>query len=269
MIIKEFENKTFVNNTDKVKWLVENKETIINASKGIIKHSDCTSVLMQGTNKQSTVTNKEVAKDELTATLIINTTNIMDSHGDVHIEGIWDKSLVENTHIMHIQEHKQQFDKIIADGQDLNAYVKTYNWTELGYDHQGTTQALVFESNVKKTRNEYMFDQYSKGYVKNHSVGMQYVNIELAVNDKEYKDEYAVWIKYIDSIINKGYAESIGYFWAVTEAKVIEGSAVPIGANPITPTLNIKSAEKEFEVHEDEYYNILHKLRANKIKILK
>ena len=28
-----------------------------------------------------------------------------------------------------------------------------------------------------------------------------------------------------------------GYFWAVLEAKLIEGSAVVIGSNPVTPTL--------------------------------
>ena len=29
-----------------------------------------------------------------------------------------------------------------------------------------------------------------------------------------------------------------GYFWAVTEAKYLEGSAVPFGSNVMTPTLN-------------------------------
>ncbi|MCE5346805.1 MAG: hypothetical protein LLG13_11045 [Bacteroidales bacterium] len=271
MIIKELENKTFIDTKDKIKWLVENKEKMISASKGTIKHSDCISVLMQKSANHDDIikTNKDVNKDELFATLIINTTNILDSHGDVHIEGIWDKCLAEKPNLMHIQEHQKQFDKIIADGEDLNVYVKTYNWVDLGYDHPGTTQALVFESNIKKARNEFMFGQYQKGYVKNHSVSMQYVNIELAVNDNEYKDEYAVWLKYIDNIVNKKYAESVGYFWAVTEANVFEGSAVPVGSNPVTPTLNIKQANKEIVVHEDEYYNVLHKLRANKISILK
>lgn len=270
MIIKEFEDKSFVNATDKFKWLVDNKERLINNSKGTVKYSDCISILpLNITKAEDAIVDKMVNKDELSATIVINTTNIMDSHGDVHIEGIWDKSLAEKSNIMHIQEHKQEFDKIIADGEDLNAYVKAYNWVDLGYNHPGSTQALVFDSKVKKTRNEFMFNQYQKGYVKNHSVGMQYVNIELAIKDESYKDEFAVWNKYLGNVVNKEYAESIGYFWAVTEAKVFEGSAVPRGSNPVTPTLNVKRAEKEIVVHEDEYYSILHKLRANKIKILK
>jgi len=83
-----------------------------------------------------------------------------------------------------------------------------------------------------------MYKEYKANRVKNHSVGMQYVNIELALNDEEEKDEFATWNKYIDSIANREEVEQKGYFWAVKEAKVIEGSAVPIGSNRITPTLD-------------------------------
>ena len=40
-----------------------------------------------------------------------------------------------------------------------------------------------------------------------------------------------------DVIKSKEIAEAQGYFWVVKEAKVIEGSAVPIGSNQFTPTL--------------------------------
>ncbi len=40
---------------------------------------------------------------------------------------------------------------------------------------------------------------------------------------------------------NKEEAENQGYFWAVKEAKVLEGSAVPIGSNTATPTLEVKN----------------------------
>lgn len=130
-----------------------------------------------------------------------------------------------------------QFDKIISDGNDLEAFVKNMNWEELGFQYSGTTQALIFDSTLKKDRNNFMFNQYAKGFVKNHSVGMQYVQIELAVNDEQYEDEYKVWRTYFDKIANKEWAEYKGYFFAVREAKLIEGSAVPIGSNTATPTL--------------------------------
>ncbi len=63
----------------------------------------------------------------------------------------------------------------------------------------------------------------------------------------KYKEEFAIWNKYFDQIVNKQDLEDSGYFWAVKEAKVIEGSAVPIGSNIVTPTLdnNVKDTKQE------------------------
>ena len=54
--------------------------------------------------------------------------------------------------------------------------------------------------------------------------------------------------RYIDFIPNADEAKEDGMFWAVTEAKVIEGSSVVIGSNTITPTLNNKSTFIEPEI---------------------
>jgi hypothetical protein len=80
---------------------------------------------------------------------------------------------------------------------------------------------------------------------------MRYVKIDLAINSEEkyYADEKKVWDKYIDEVANRDEAEKQGYFWAVTEAKAIEGSAVVIGSNQITPTLEVE--EKNIEPSKD------------------
>ena len=90
-----------------------------------------------------------------------------------------------------------------------------------------------------------MFRQYKNGWVNFHSIGLRYVKIALAVNDKQYKEEYNNWKKYISQIVNREEAEKIGYFYAVTEVKVIEGSAVTLPANPLTPTLASKGQEPQ------------------------
>ena len=53
----------------------------------------------------------------------------MDSHKDVHISGIWDKSVRENKYIMHLREHQMKYDYIISDDKDLNVEVKEYSWS--------------------------------------------------------------------------------------------------------------------------------------------
>jgi len=226
---------------ERIKKVVREKDTIIAQKKSKMKEADgivITDAAQKSVKKQVEV---DEDKDELEAVLIINTTNFMDSHGDVHMPGLWSKSLNENRNIMHLQEHQMKFDKIIADGEDLNAFTRKFSWSDLGYSYMGETEALVFSSKIKRERNGYMFDQYRRGRVNNHSVGMGYVKIELAVDDKDEAEYYKNWTDNIDKIANREKADETGYFWIVREAKVIEGSAVPIGSNTATPTYDIKS----------------------------
>ena len=235
-----------------IEWVKANKSLLLMNKKSVIKYSDSVSLTMPIAESSEVI--KEVGVGKMSGTMntdgrimvksAMNTTNIMDSHDDVHIAGLWKKTLAENKNIIHLQEHKMTFDKVITD--EVNAYTKAMTWASLGYDYEGSTQVLVFDSVVTDSRNKYMYDLYSAGQVKNHSVGMQYVKIELAINDKakEYADEKAVWDKYIGEIANADYAKSKGYFFAVTEAKLIEGSAVVIGSNRATPTISVTEAGK-------------------------
>lgn len=199
--------------------------------------------------------NTGIDEGMIKVTPVINSCYWYDSHGDVHIPGIWNKSLSDNSKraangIFHLQEHSMKFQNIIAEYGDVNPYVRSVSWRELGVEFDGATECLCFDSTVRKEVNQYMFDLYSKKRVKNHSVGMYYVNIDLAVNfdSKDFEEEYALWKKYIDFIPNADEAKEDGMFWAVTEAKVIEGSSVVIGSNTITPTLNDKSTFIEPEI---------------------
>lgn len=76
---------------------------------------------------------------------------------------------------------------------------------------------------------------------------MRYVKIFLAINSDslEHKEEFEVWQKYASQVANIKEAEAQGFFWAVTEAKIIEGSAVVKGSNIATPTLSTET--KDFE----------------------
>ena len=61
----------------------------------------------------------------------------------------------------------------------------------------------------------------------------------MCIDNADYGAEYEAWEKYIEYAVNPELAENRGYFWAVTEAKAIEGSAVPLGSNWLTPTLSV------------------------------
>ena len=240
--IKEFPDTTFESKEQMFTHLRENKKTLISQKKMATKDADSVVFLSKVSNsKGETIKAGTNGIDELSTLkldVVINTTNVMDSHSDVHLKGIWNKSVREKKDLYLLQEHKMRFDSIITD--TVKASVRQMSWKDLGADYHGTTEALIFDVEIDKQRNPFMFDQYSKGYVKNHSVGMRYVKMELALNSENKYDveEKEVWDKYISEVINKEDAEAQGYFWAVTEAKIIEGSAVPMGSNTITPVLD-------------------------------
>lgn len=230
-------------------FLLKNKNLLITEKKSTVKFGDAFCLSNLYINEKGEV--EDISKaansgidenvDAIQVLSIINTCNWMDSHSDVHIPGIWKKSLSENKMLYLLQEHSMTFKGIITD--DLKASTRDYSWKDLGVDAPGVTEALVFDSRIEKSRNTFMFNEYRMKRVKNHSVGMNYVRIEMAINDDEYKSEFAVWNKYIGQIANKSLAEKKGYFFAVTEAKVVEGSAVPIGSNRITPTQSVEQAK--------------------------
>lgn len=219
---------------------------IIDVKKSAIKRADDISCFFYPNveNNYEIKENKPIENPDnrLDVKVVINTTNIFDSHEDVHINGIWTKSLKEYKFIEHIREHKSGFENIISDGDDLKAYVKDFDFKELGFDYNGKTQALIFESIVDKDRNPFMHNQYAKGWVKQHSVGMRYINVFPAIDNKNYVKEYKAWKKYYDRIGNKEDIKQ-GFFFAVTEGKALEGSAVTKGSNHVTPTINNNNSE--------------------------
>lgn len=233
----------------------KNRELIMTQKKNAIKHSDSVNLVISTSDnaQKENATKQEVDTTienptVLNAKLVINTTNLIDSHMDCHIKGIWKKSLSETKTLYLLQEHEMEFDKIIADSvqDNLQAYTKNVTFKSLGYDYEGSTEALVFDTKIKQEINPFMFDLYKKGRVYNHSVGMRYVKLYLCINsnEAEYSAEKDNWDKYYPLVANKEVANEKGFFWAVTEAKVIEGSAVIKGSNHCTPVMEIE-IEKE------------------------
>lgn len=234
------------------KFLKTNKSLLVAEKKAATKFADSVSYIEGYVTEKGEVvkaapatTEDLLKKDSIRVKVVINTTNLMDSHSDVHMKGIWKKSVKEQKMPLLINQHRMQLEEIVSD--KVKASVKEISWNELGYDFKGTTEALIFDAEIEKERHEFMFKQYAKGYVKEHSVGMRYVNIEMAINSEEkyYAEEKAVWDKYIDEVVNREEAERKGYFWAVTEAKIIEGSAVVKGSNYATPTISVKENTDE------------------------
>ena len=133
---------------------------------------------------------------------------------------------------------------------NLGVYVAEKSIRDLGYDANGTTEVLA--AKIEVTDEDYK-QKYATGQIRNHSVGIRYVTIKLAINDPSEEKEFAVWNKYRPEIINGELADQKGFFWAVEEQQLMEISAVLWGSNPYTPTTNSsKSLQEELNELKEE-----------------
>jgi hypothetical protein len=238
-------------------WLIANKSALIAQKKSELKRADAFSFVTESINEKGEVTKADGAisadATKIKVRCIINTTKLLDSHGDVHIDQLWNKSLKETKDHYLVKEHDFSFEGIISD--NVKAFAKQMLWKDLGFDYEGYTQALIFDCVIDKSESPIMFEKYRMGKVKQHSVGMRYVNVKLAINDDRYQEEKGNWDKYITEVANKSDAEALGYFWPVLEAKIIEGSAVVRGSNFATPTHSIQQVKSEADVITPENEN--------------
>lgn len=256
-------NKSFEDKEEMLLEISKNLSEIIEVKKSAIKRADGygISVEVEGVTKEvidnlREITTKSFGQEnkaidytkeanlpKLEVTVISNTTNFLDSHGDVHLDGVWNKTISDNKNgFDHLQEHYNSFANIIATNCKTTILKTTFK--ELGFDFEGTTQALQHKSIIDPIRNLFMYNQYANEWVKNHSVGMIYKGDVLycANTEEDWAKEYKKnWDKYYPIIANKEKADEKGYFFAVKEAKLVEFSAVPKGSNPITPTLIIET----------------------------
>ena len=221
--------------------ILKDKESAMQMKKAQIKHADVsiTPQLRNGITSKSEIEKKDT--NSITKTIVGNTYYYLDSHEDLHVKGVFTKTIKERSdRIFHLHDH--EFKLTAKVGEPQNIYEKEVSWKELGVNADGMTVALFMDTEIMKDYNSQIFDLYNKGEINQHSVGMQYHKIELAVNSdkEELKREKEIWDKYYQLVLNKEDADKLGYMWIVKEASLIEISAVLLGSNPITPTIESK-----------------------------
>ena len=255
IVLKEFPGVGFPTKEEAFEHLVKHEKLLIAHKKSVVKHADevsYTSVLLPKSENGADKAFVDTDADVINVKLALNTCNYFDSHKDVSIEKSWNRTAKNTTNGLHLQEHKMQFSNLISD--NVKYSVERMSWKDLGLEAEGDTEVLMMHSTISKDENPYMFKKYMEGKVKNHSAGLRYVSIKLALNsDKEEHIPYkSVYDAHIGKVVNRAEVEEEGYFWAVTEQKIIEGSAVLKGSNPITPTISVESAQSTSAQSEDK-----------------
>lgn len=248
----EFPNREFKTQKELFIALKKHKEIII-ASKKAVKYSASTKALIPNIESQGTTKDIEVKENH--SLHVINTTKLLDSHNDLHVDGLWSKSLKEQKgKIYFLADHNMSVGSVIAYPKDVNMRLLTTPWKDLGFDFEGETQALVFEVDKSNIRHKEALHIIENKVDIEHSIRMSYVKMELAINsdDEDFKAEKAVWDKFYPQVANKEEADERGHMWIVKEARIHEeGSMVLRGSNHATPMINSKDAEEIEETKEE------------------
>lgn len=246
IICKEFPDKQFASKDEMFKHLVSHADKIISLKKANIFNSAEKGQFGTFDYKALNESKAEFMKDGYIYP-VINTTKYFDSHGDVHFDGIWNKSVKEQKgNLFYVENHELKTGSVIAWPENVNAFVKSVPWSFVGKNYDGETEALIFEIKESDIENQNAKDIISKRRPVQNSVRMQYVKIRLAINDnnKDYAENKTYWDNRINDIANKEAVEEQGYFWGIEEAKIVkEGSMVLFGSNDATPIQYTEAAE--------------------------
>lgn len=226
------------------KFLTENKKELVAQKKAMIKRTDpvgCSpSLMLTKGNKIVKAAPEDISNDtnSVRVKVVANTALFMDSQYDVLIPDCWKTTIKQRKGLIpHLHDHIHEIGAEVGDVEDI--YSQDISLSDLGINKSGKTQCLIFETDIKKSYNEIVFNKYKSGKINQHSIGLQYIRMDLAINDEESEKEYDFWTKYYKQLINPEFAEERGFFWVIQEIKLLENSCVLFGSNELTPTLSV------------------------------
>ena len=248
-------NKYFENKEDLYQELKEN-EIVIFAQKKL----ECKSIDkgLEIVTNQSEI-NKAIENETIKGIkldndyyyFVVNSANILDSHGDVHVDGNWNQTVKQQQGKVYlVLEHRLEMEKVVAVPQDIELLTAKIPFSLIGKDYEGDTYSLIYKVAKNKIIHSLTKDWLEQGINLQASVRMQYIKIEFAFNSNnpDYTKEKANFDKHYPNIKNKNDFKEINYFTIVLEAKnVWESSLVLFGSNSATGLINNENKEEQLQ----------------------
>ena len=236
--LKQFPKKKFSDKQDQSRFIRKNLSDILTIKRAEYK-TKSEPILRPELIKEFTPNIEDITSEFMSVKTVINSTNIIDSHKDLHLADIWNKTVKDNPFSHHLKQHEAKFESVIS--KKARSYNEKSNFNQIGLDVDFETTLNINEFVLERSKMPFMFDAYKNGDVEQHSVGMMYVNIDIAYYDEESQKNMDFFEEMKKFAVNPEVADEYGYFFVVYEAKKREGSAVVFGSNSVTPTLEVKN----------------------------
>lgn len=236
-------------------YLRKNVSNIIAQKKSLPIKSDIFDWGCLPVNTKSTI--KEdgslLGPDEIEVNAIANLSGWCDSYMDVMIKDNWNKTISDKSIVYHLKNHEYSTDDIVGKNPELYTKMMPMEYFGIKSDVQ-KAQALLMRSVVPKSYDSKTFLLYQDDQIKQHSIGLRYIQIVLCLDsnieeDAVYKKN---WDKYYPIVINKQLVDTYHYFFAVIESQILENSCVLFGANQNTGVYSTSEAKAADEAPEAE-----------------
>lgn len=255
MIFCKALNKEFETKEEMFKELKSNLDLIIDKKKSEFQHS-CdkgTAISCKSLNglKLDDAEKASIDIDNDYYYIVVNSTNILDSHEDLHVDGIWNKSVQEQQGKNYlVTDHELEIANVVVRKEHIEMFVANVSFKSLGYPYAGSTQILVYKFRKDRVLIQAVKDWLDSGDEIQASVRMRYITIEFAMdsNDPEYATEKKRYDQYKTKIANADDFDYIYYFYVIKEAaNQRESSLVVAGSNHVTGNVIRPKAQKEVE----------------------
>lgn len=261
-------NRDFSSKNEMFQALKENKEQILTFKKAQIYKSYKKGAAVKISLSQTETKGVDGLEDGFIYPVISNT-YFMDHHKDVHITNSMNRTVKQQQGKIHyVVNHQLEIGKIISYPKDVEMLLKDVKWKDLGADYEGSTQALMFKTNVFDYSNEDASKAIKTKQKVQGSIKMQYLDMDMAINsdDPDFKEEKIQFDKHIDKIVNRKAVEEDGYFYPVYELKIVdEGSMVVLGSNEITE-IQYPSGSSKQDTHKGSSKEDTQKIEADRLQ---
>lgn len=206
-----------------------------------------------------------------------NSTRILDSHDDVHIDGLWKKTVQEKQFKNYVvTDHELEVLNTVVRKEYVEIFTAKVPFSVLGKKYNGNTEILIYKFPKTKVQIPIVKEWLDSGDELQGSVRMKYIKFLFCLDsnnpeDAEFKANYD---KYYEYIANKEDYEYIPYYFAILEASnEKESSFVLYGSNSVTGQVksdnnmkaeqSLSNNEPSIDTQKTELENFLSNLKFN------
>ena len=248
-----FPDREFETKEELFKALKDNLSIIVDQKKGKVyesyKKGQSINMKAIDVSKFDIEQQKALKLDDNYYYVAFNSTRILDSHDDVHIDGIWKKTIQEKQFKNYVvTDHELEVLNTVVRKEYVEIFTAKVPFSVLGKSYQGNTEVLIYKFPKDKVMMPIIKEWLDSGDELQGSVRMKYIKFLFCLDsnnpeDAEFKANYD---KYIDYIANKDDFEYIPYFFAILEASnEKESSFVLYGSNQVTGMLETQRSQEE------------------------